>query len=571
MPGPDPRVGAPGPSSRFDVVVVGSGVAGCAIALRLAAAGARVALVTKGELGASTTEWAQGGIAAAFPVEGDSAELHLADTLRAGVGLCDPEATRILVEGGPRAVLELVALGAVFDRDERGELARSRRVGTAPPGSSTPVASRPVPRWSGRSSRRVGREPVVVLERTFASALVVEDGRCTGLDVLDAGGTRRLVAPQLVLATGGAGQLFDLTTNPLGATGDGLALALRAGVPLADLEFVQFHPTALAIHALPRPLLSEALRGDGALLRDGQGERFVDELAPRDVVSRAIAARMAEEGTDHVYLDARSVADFARRFPGLAAQLAGQGLDPGRDLLPVAPAAHYLCGGVLTDLDGATAFRGLWAVGEVACTGVQGANRLASNSLLEGLVFAARAATAIASGRDGPLRAGALGPLLGGGASGGAIPVRLAAGDQPVEPPSPPAGAGGDVVKLREVLQRAMGEGAGVVRSAASLEAVERTVGELRRGAPLASGADPRRVVAEAELANLAEVAAAMLRSARLREESRGAHFRSDFPATDDAWRVRLATGRRAAPLHAGPAPTPPTAGSRPTGEAGEP
>ncbi len=280
---------------------------------------------------------------------------------------------------------------------------------------------------------------------------------------------------------------------------------------------------------------------------------------------------MAEEGTDHVDLDARSVAGFARRFPGLAAQLAGQGLDPGRDLLPVAPAAHYLCGGVLTDLDGATAFRGLWAVGEVACTGVQGANRLASNSLLEGLVFAARAATAIASGRDGPLRAGALGPLLGGGASGGAIPVRLAAGDQPVEPPSPPAGAGGDVVKLREVLQRAMGEGAGVVRSAASLEAVERTVGELRRGAPLASGADPRRVVAEAELANLAEVAAAMLRSARLREESRGAHFRSDFPATDDAWRVRLATGRRAAPLHAGPAPTPPTAGSRPTGEAGEP
>jgi len=556
-----------GPSSRFDAVVVGSGVAGCAVALRLAAAGARVAVVTKGVLGASTTEWAQGGIAAAFPVEGDSAELHLADTLRAGVGLCDPEATRILVEGGPQAVLDLVALGAVFDRDERGGLARSREGGH----STARVVHAGGTSTGAEVVRalvaRVGRAPVTVLERTFALALVVEHGRCTGIDVLDAGGTRRLVASQTVLATGGAGQLFDLTTNPLGATGDGIALSLRAGVPLADLEFVQFHPTALAVHALPRPLLSEALRGEGAVLLDGRGERFVDELAPRDVVSRAIAARMAEEGTDHVDLDARPVEGFARRFPGLAVQLAGQGLDPASDLLPVAPAAHYLCGGVLTDLDGASAVEGLWAVGEVACTGVQGANRLASNSLLEGLVFATRAAAAIMSGRGGPLETGALGPWLGGPTSAGSIPVRPVAGDRPDPASSPPEGMAGDVVKEREVLQHAMGEGAGVVRSAASLEGVERTLGELRRGAPAAGSADPRHTVAALELANLAEVAAAMLRSARARQESRGAHFRADFPATDDAWRLRLVVGRRASPLGAAA----PALERRRTREAGAP
>ena len=218
----------------------------------------------------------------------------------------------------------------------------------------------------------------------------------------------------MVLATGGAGQLFSVTTNPPESTGDGVAMALRAGVPTADVEFVQFHPTALHHPAMPRPLLSEALRGHGALLRDAAGERFVDELAPRDVVSRAMAARMADQGTDHLWLDATGLERFPQRFPTIAASLASIGLDPETDWLPIAPAAHHLSGGVVTDLWGATALPGLWAVGEVACTGVHGANRLASNSLLEGMVFGARLAERIASPHHDPEASGALRAVLGG-------------------------------------------------------------------------------------------------------------------------------------------------------------
>ncbi len=389
-----------------------------------------------------------------------------------------------------------------------------------------------------------------VLERWFAVDLVVEDGRCRGVVAIPPGGAPVTVrADHVVLATGGVGQLFAVTTNPREATGDGVAMALRAGVPVADVEFVQFHPTALHHPAMPRPLLSEALRGHGALLRDADGERFVDELAPRDVVSRAMAARMAEQGSDHLWLDATGLAQFDQRFPTIAASLAGIGLDPAVDWLPIAPAAHHLSGGVVTDLQGATALPGLWAAGETACTGVHGANRLASNSLLEGMVFGARLAEAVAADRDGPEPTGVmraiLQPAAGVGVAAddpaGEIGARPAAATSllrlgAASGPAPP-----DVEKLRDILQRAMTSGAGVVRSAASLDAAEAAAGELAdRLAGVAASADA------GELANLVTVAGALLGSARTREESRGAHTRVEFPATDPAWRCRLVHGQMA-------------------------
>ena len=294
-------------------------------------------------------------------------------------------------------------MGAVFDRQPGGALALAREGGHS--------TARVVHAGGAATGAEVERALVdatrasaaAVLEEWFALDLLVEGGRCRGVVAMAPDG--RVVevrATHTVLATGGAGQVFSVTTNPAEATGDGLAMSLRAGVPVADVEFMQFHPTALHHPAMPRPLLSEALRGHGALLRDARGERFVDELAPRDVVSRAMAERMHEQGVDSLWLDATALASFGSRFPTISAELAAIGLDPATDWLPIAPAAHYLSGGVLTDLWGATALPGLWAAGEVACTGVHGANRLASNSLLEGMVFGARLAETILDGGDGP-------------------------------------------------------------------------------------------------------------------------------------------------------------------------
>ncbi|HVT41957.1 MAG TPA: L-aspartate oxidase, partial [Acidimicrobiales bacterium] len=398
----------PGP---FDVLVLGSGVAGLSAAVRLAgpapAGGPSLALgvLTKGVLSQSATRWAQGGVAAVLGGDEDSTDLHLADTLDAGAGLCDEEAVRILVDEGPGRVEELIALGVEFDREATGSLSLAREGGHSAP--------RVVHAGGAATGAEVERALVdatyrtasAVLEGWFALSLLVENGRCVGVRALPPGdGAREAVdvrATHVVLATGGAGQLFSVTTNPPESTGDGVAMALRAGVPVADVEFVQFHPTALHHPAMPRPLLSEALRGHGALLRDRDGERFVDELASRDVVSRAMAARMDEQGVDHLWLDATGLERFSTRFPTIAASLASIGLDPERDWLPIAPAAHHLSGGVVTDLWGATVLPGLWAVGEVACTGVHGANRLASNSLLEGMVFGARLAERIPAGGDG--------------------------------------------------------------------------------------------------------------------------------------------------------------------------
>ena len=550
----------------LDVLVLGSGVAGLSAAVRLASpvvstgsttAGLRVGVLTKAELWRSATRWAQGGVAAVLGGDEDSTDLHLADTLAAGAGLCDTTAVRVLVDEGPFRVHELIAMGAEFDRQPGGALSLAREGGhsiarVVHAGGAATGAE--VERALVDATRRTA---VAVLEEWFALDLLVEDGRCCGVLALDA--DDRVVevrATHTVLATGGAGQLFAVTTNPAEATADGLAMALRAGVPVADVEFMQFHPTALHHPAMPRPLLSEALRGHGALLRDAFGERFVDELASRDVVSRAMAERMRAQGVEHLWLDATGLESFGSRFPTINASLTAIGLDPHTDWLPIAPAAHHLSGGVMTDLSGATALPGLWAAGEVACTGVHGANRLASNSLLEGMVFGARLAEAIQRGDDGPSPTGVMAAVLGMPEAGTDAAVERQGGSAGVGGPEPGFAevAETDLAKTRDQMQRAMFDGAGVVRSAASLAeaaaAVESISGAIGAGTP--------RDRAHGELGNLVTAARALLTSAELRTETRGAHARSDFPETSDRWRRRIVhQGGRVAVLSEAVGPEP--------------
>ena len=527
---------------ELDVLVLGSGVAGLSAVVRLAEVpGMRVGVLTKAELSQSATRWAQGGVAAVLGGDEDSTDLHLADTLAAGAGLCDAAAVRMLVDEGPARVRELIALGAVFDREAGGDLARAREGG-----HSTARVLHAGGAATGAEVERalvsaVEHTAAAVLEQWFALDLLVDAGRCAGVVAVDPDGAVRDVrARHVVLATGGAGQLYAVTTNPVEATGDGIAMALRAGVVVADVEFFQFHPTALHHPAVPRPLLSEALRGHGALLRDADGQRFVDELAPRDVVSRAMAERMTAAGVPHLWLDATGLESFDQRFPTLADRLSAAGLDPAVDWLPIAPAAHYLSGGVVTDLDGASALPGLWAAGETACTGVHGANRLASNSLLEGMVFGARLAEAIEEGRDAPTPSGVMGALLGG-ASGGDIGCTDVAGlPAPSWVARRPVGDGDDdMTKSRHRLQRAMTEGAGVLRSSASLATAADEVGDVA-----ATAATWPAGRAAGEVANLAAVATALLRSADARIETRGAHARVEYPDSRPEWRRRLVHGR---------------------------
>lgn len=520
-------------TSELDLLVVGSGVAGLSAAVRAAdGLGLKAGVLTKGQLEQSTTRWAQGGVAAVLGGDPDSTDLHLADTLAAGAGLCDVDAVRVLVEEGPGRVQDLIALGASFDRDARGQFELAREGG-----HSLPRVVHAGGLATGAEIERALVDAVLrtassINEYSFALDVVVEDGRCVGVRAARSDGSIEVIrARNVVLASGGAGQLFSVTTNPLEATGDGIAMALRAGAAVADVEFVQFHPTALHHARMPRPLLSEALRGHGALLRDTTGERFVDEMLPRDQVSRAMNQRMNELGVDHCWLDATMLDAFDVRFPTIASSLFELGLDPKTDWLPIAPAAHYLCGGVITDLNGATSLPGLWAAGEVACSGVHGANRLASNSLLEGMVFAARVLEAIEGGVDGASSTGAMRCVNGDGGR------RVRSWPEPQPLVLEGVGHDAELAQMRDELQRAMTTGAGVVRDATSLA---RTA-EVQRRAQVVAGRSSG--VAAWELANLTTLASALLHSATDRIESRGAHIRDDWPEADPDLALRLVIG----------------------------
>jgi L-aspartate oxidase len=529
---------APGWTAHADVIVVGSGIAGLTAALRLRQKVDRVLLVTKTVLDSGSTRWAQGGIAAALHPE-DSPSEHLADTLAAGGGLCDEEAVHALVVEGPRRVRDLVDLGANFDRTAVGDLALTREGGhhrdrIAHAGGDATGAE--ISRALIAALEAVRHDPgIEVLEHALVLDVLTADTpegpvACgVTLHVIGEGsrdGVGAAVGRAVVLATGGIGQVFASTTNPREATGDGVAAALRAGAAVADLEFVQFHPTVLWLGQAARgqqPLISEAVRGEGALLLDVEGARFMPEvhdlaeLAPRDVVAKAIVRRMAATGADHVFLDARHLGgDFLRRrFPTIVAALATHGYDPAEDLVPVAPAQHYHSGGVLVDRRGRASLHGLYAAGEVSCTGVHGANRLASNSLLEGVVFASRIAADLSG--------------------------RLAAGDLPQREPVLRTGRDALVpAPARFAVQQAATAGPGVIRTAAGLERAAARLARLpddvhRR--PDVAGAPG---TAEWETTNLHLVATALTRVAALREETRGGHYREDFPDTDEAWQGRL-------------------------------
>ena len=488
------------------VLVIGSGVAGLHTAWRSAEQGA-VLLMTKRTLRDSNTMWAQGGIAAALGA-GDSPELHWRDTLAAGGALTDAEAVRVLVTEGPDRVRELLDAGAQFDLTAGGalklgkEAAHSRRRIVHAHGDQT-----------GAEVVRTLVDQVYLspnvrlLETARVLDLILVDGRCVGVRAAVEGRAVEVLAEAIVLATGGCGQVFRYTTNPVVATGDGFAIAHRAGATLADMEFVQFHPTALDTPENPLALVSEAVRGEGATLLDGTGHRFMPsrhklaELAPRDVVAREIFR--AQQRTGRAFLDARAIEGFDRRFPGIFRLCTARGIDPRRDLVPVTPAAHYMMGGVVTDLAGRTTIPGLYACGEVACTGVHGANRLASNSLLEGLVFAERVARDIA--------ASAPRPVTPPPASDWAVPGLLDRGAAQV---------------AADAVRQVMWQHAGIDRTARGLRTAVARLDEIE--ARLPEGATEER--------NLAQTARLIAQAALLRRESRGGHYRSDFPRARRKW-----------------------------------
>ncbi len=506
------------PDADYDFLVLGSGIAGLYAAL-LAAPHGSTCIITKGAIRESNTRYAQGGIAAAVGAD-DSPERHLADTLRAGAGLCDEAAVRVLVTEAAARIRRLIELGVPFDTTD-GAIALGREAAHSLPRILHAGGDRTGERIESTLVRRVEEAGIRVREALSVTALVVEDGRCTGVRgrAHGTGPTEEYRARRVILATGGAGQLYTLTTNATVATGDGIALAFQAGALVRDLEFVQFHPTALALPGRPTFLISEAVRGEGAILRAADGRRFMPdvhpdaELAPRDIVARAIAREMRRTRADHVWLDVTPLdpAHVIARFPGIYQHCLSEGLDLTRAPLPVAPAAHYLMGGVYTDIDGRTTLPGLLACGEVTSTGVHGANRLASNSLLETVVFAQRAVEVSCTAAG---EAGAPDP-------------------HPVTPfdPGPPRRA-----PDRHTLQRLMGEDVGIERDAAGLEAAAAAID----GWPAArAGDDP-------ELGGMTLLARLMVAAALARTESRGAHYRRDFPDPSPAWEGRHVAYRRA-------------------------
>ena len=500
------------------MVVIGSGIAGLTAALRIhAETDASVMVVTKDNLSAGSTQWAQGGIAAALG-PGDTPEEHLEDTLVAGAGVCDVDAVRALVTEGPDAVRELIALGTQFDHTPAGELSLTREGGhhrdrIAHAGGDA----------TGAEIQRalvaavLAKEGIEVTEHALAVDLILGvDGGVAGvtLHVMGEGqhdGVGAVLCRAVVLASGGLGQVFAQTTNPSVATGDGMALALRAGAVLRDMEFVQFHPTVMYLGPDSRgqqPLISEAVRGEGAFLVDWDGVRFMQgqhelaDLAPRDVVAKAITRRMLETGKPHMWLDARHLGKefWETRFPTILASCRAHGIDPSVDLIPVAPACHYASGGVATDLHGQSTLPGLFATGEVACSGVHGANRLASNSLLEGLVFSRRIAAKLAA--DG-------------------LPPR--------QQPAPHRRTTGLVEPtVFPHMQQVMTDKVGVLRNA---EGIGQALSQLDQLG--AESTDQGRTRAW-EMSNLIAVSTVLSNAALIREETRGSHWREDFPERDD-------------------------------------
>ena len=513
---------APGWTAQTDVVIVGSGIAGLSTALQITRhSQLRVMLVTKDVLAAGSTRWAQGGIAAALGA-GDSPDQHLADTLVAGAGVCDEDAVRVLVREGPAAVRDLVQIGTRFDRSRGGDLALGREGGhhrdrIAHAGGDATGAE--IER--ALVTRVLDASGIEVIEHALVlDILRDESGAAAGvtLHVMGEGqrdGVGALRARAVVIATGGIGQCYQSTTNPSVSTGDGVAAALRAGAVVRDLEFVQFHPTVAWLGSRShgqQPLVSEAVRGEGAFLVDDAGVRFMQgqhelaDLAPRDVVAKVILRRMRETGAEHVWLDARHFGSekWRVRFPTIYSTLTSLGIDPARDLIPVVPACHYASGGIRTDLFGLSTVDGLYACGEAACTGVHGANRLASNSLLEGLVFGRRIASTLVERLTGPL------------------------------PEPMPSDTDGGLVddSIRPQLQRLMSANVGVLRDLKGLDAAERGLAELGETPGTGCGTD------NWEATNLLTVASALVAAARLRDETRGSHWREDFPDRDDEhWR----------------------------------
>ncbi len=495
-----------------DYVVIGSGVAGLRAAIGLARSGAAVSVLTKDRANESNTEYAQGGVAVVLS-DDDNAELHEDDTLVAGAGLCDSRAVEVLVNEGTGYIKELIDWGTEFDR-EGGKLvftreaAHSRRRILHAHGDSTGAEF--VRSLTARAAveRSINLTPFANTE-----SLIVRDGRCVGVRFLDPilRAPREIFARGVILCTGGAGQLFQHTTNPSVATGDGMAMAYFAGADLADMEFVQFHPTALDLAGAPRFLLSEAMRGEGGKLRNKYGERFMSryderlELAPRDIVSRSIVAEMRRTGTRNVFLDMTELdGEFLKgRFPKIYETCMHFGLDISRDALPVSPASHYCMGGIRTDLWGRTTVPGLYAAGEVTCTGVHGANRLASNSLLEGLVFGARSADAALSDESAAPAATSASTADRRGKSAGSISV---------------------AVKKR--VKRVMWERVGILRDRNSLERAIAEFDQILTG---------RLDQASRNFVTLGRLVAA---GAIWREESRGGHFRLDFPDQHEEFRV---------------------------------
>lgn len=565
---------SPPPPQRldWDVIIVGAGAAGLYASLCLPA-NYRVLLITKDELQLSASDWAQGGIAAAIAPE-DSAQLHIEDTLKAGVGLCDEGAVSMLVRQAPDCIESLVALGVGFDRGDQSQLAMTREAAHS--------RSRVL-----HAADRTGRAVVTtlaeaVLERAnievFSQAFVLDlwrspDGqRCRGVSLIYQGTVQWLSAGAVVLATGGGGQVFAQTTNPTLSTGDGVAIAYRAGVQLRDLEFFQFHPTALMKAGAPHFLISEAVRGEGAHLVDETGRRFAfdyhpeGELAPRDVVSRSIFLHLQKTGQQQVWLDLRPIAPdrINYRFPNILRVCRHWGIDPLETPIPVSPAAHYWMGGIVTDLTGQTSLAGLYAVGETASTGVHGANRLASNSLLECIVFG-RALAQMPLPSPLPEREASLsssGKLGGDAAAESRSPVLL----EQLKPQQ------AILAELRDQLAQALWQGAGICRHQLSLEtAIAQVSGwrsrfealrlsqQLRSlisegapadpGQPLIAQGDelpliPATLRAWGELDNLLTIGDLILKSALFRQESRGGHYRLDYPETEPDWAVHTVVER---------------------------